>query len=111
MAEELPFGDFLLTYKITTMNEQIIIVTRQDFYVSRCTCYALASDNPVVGVWLSKRMVDDFFSRRIPQFIERGCTCEHVKEPNSTGVVDRYIIKDENGELDCVYIVTLEPVI
>ena len=102
-------GDFLLTYKITTMNEQIFVATRQDYYVSRGVCYVLASDNPVVGVWQSKRMVDDFFNRRIPHFIERGCTCEHVKEPNSTGVVDRYIIKDADGYVDCVYIVTLEP--
>lgn len=111
MAEELLSGDFLLTYKITTMYEQIYIVTRQDYCVSRGHRYALISDNPIVGAWKTKRMLDDFFARRIPRFIERGFSCEHVKEPNSTGVVDRYIIKDEHGDDDCVYIVSLEPLI
>lgn len=93
------------------MYEQIYIVTRQDYCVSRGHRYVLASENPIVGVWQSKRMLDDFFSRRMSHFIERGWSFQHFKEPNSTGVVDRYIIKDEDGNDDCVYIVSLEPVI
>lgn len=108
MAEELPPGDFLLILKITTMLEQIYIVTRQDCFVERGHRYALPSDNLVVGAWVSKDMVDYFFVRRIASYIEHGFTVDHVKEPNSTGVVDRYITKDRDGEIYCTYSVVLE---
>lgn len=111
MAEELPPGVFLLKYKITTMEKKIFIVTKQNYYVSRNVHYAMAMYNPVVVAGQSMRRVDDFFSRRIPQFIERGYTCEHVKESNSFGVVERYIIKDKCGVVDCAYSVIVEPLI
>lgn len=93
------------------MNEQIYIVTRQDCFDSHGHRYALISDNLVVGAWQSKLMVDHFFERRIPFFIEQGYICEHFPESNSTGLVDRYIIKDRDGEINCSYSVILEPLI
>lgn len=93
------------------MNEQIYIVTRQDCFDCRGRRYALISDNVVVGALQSKLMVDYFFKRRIPEYIEHGYTCEHLTEANSTGLVDRYIIKDRDGEINTVYSVILEPVI
>lgn len=111
MAEELPSGVFLLIQNYNIMNEHIFIVTRQNFYVSRNVHYAMAMSCPVVGAWQSKRMVDEFFERRVPDFIAKGFVCEHVKEDNSLGVVERYIIKDKYGVVDCAYSVIIEPLI
>lgn len=111
MAEELPFGVFLFTYKITTMVQEIFIVTRQHFYASRGEHHAMASDNPIVGAWQSKQMVDDFFKRRIPFYTERGYTCEYVRVPDSIGVLELYTIKNKEGFIDCTYSVILEPVL
>lgn len=93
------------------MKETIFIVTRQNFYVSRNVHYAMAMYNPVVGAWQSRRMVDEFFERRIPDFIAKGFVCEHVDEGNSLGVVERFIIKDKCGVVDCVYSLIIEPLI
>lgn len=109
MAEELPSGVFLLILKITTMKETIFIVTRQNFYVSRNVHYAMAMYCPVVVACQSRLMVDEFFERRIPDFIAKGFVCEHVKEDHSLGVVERYIIKDKCGVVDCAYSVIIEP--
>lgn len=93
------------------MEEQIFIVTRQNFYVSRGNNHAMAMNNPVVGAWHSKLMVDAFFRRRSSDFIERGYTYEHVKEPHSLGTIERYIIKDKDGKIYCTYSVIIEPLI
>lgn len=93
------------------MNEQIFIVTRQNFFVSRGVHYAMAMCNPVVGAWQSKQMVDEFFERRIQNFIANGFVCEHVKEDHSLGTIERYIIKDKYGVVDCSYSVIVEPLI
>lgn len=90
------------------MKETIFIVTRQNFYVSRNVHYAMAMYNPVVGAWQSRRMVDEFFERRIPDFIAKGFVCEHVNEGISLGVVERFIIKDKCGVVDCAYSVIVE---
>lgn len=108
MAEELPSGVFLLTYKITTMVEQIFIVVCQRYYISRGTRHAMTTDNPVVGSWQSIQMVDEFFERRLKDFDSKGLICVHVKQPNSQGCIERYIIKNAQGEIELSYSVILE---
>lgn len=93
------------------MEDQIFIVTRQHFYVSRGTHHAMASDCPIVGAWRSKLMIDAFFRRRSSDFIEKGWTVEHVKESSSLGIIERYIVKNKQGYPEVSYSVILEPLL
>ena len=90
------------------MVKQIFIIVRQHYYISRGTRHAMTTDNPVVVAWESKQMVDEFFERRLKDFYSKGLICVHVKDPNSEGCIERYLIKNAHGEIEVSYSVILE---
>lgn len=90
------------------MSKLIFIVTRQNHYVTRGVNHALGMDNPIVGAWESRRMVDEFFERRLIDFIAKGYIYEHINESNSVGLLERYLIKDPDEGVIVSYSVILE---
>lgn len=93
------------------MSKLIIIVTRQNYYSSRESKHVMDMINPIVGAWESRRMVDEFFERRLKDFIANGYVYEHVNESHSIGMVERYLIKDPDEGLIVSYSVILEPLL
>ena len=111
MAEELPSGVFLLTYKITAMKQEIFIIVRHAFNESRGAHLQVEVDNPVVVVFDDKSKVDDYFRRRMGKFIELGFTYDHLNYLPLPGVAEKYIVKNKNKEVVRTYIVIQEYVL
>lgn len=92
------------------MNEQVFIVTWQQYHVSCDPLCVFPEVYPIVGVWLLKEILDDFLDTRFKNLIANGFVVEHKVWPYSCGPIERYLIKNKDGNLVRDYSVYLERV-